>query len=85
MAQIDVLPTALAATAGAVRRAVDEIEPVPAADLGDAGVTAALGSYAQAWSGRALVTAAGEAARSLEGSARAYATVESLLLPQGMR
>ena len=85
MAQIDVLPRALADAAGAVREAVLQVRPVAPSDLGDGGLTAALDVYLGAWSAVPLDDAAEDAARSLLASAHAYADVESLLVPRGVR
>lgn len=84
MAQIDVLPRALSAAARAVRGVVHDVHPLPAADLGHADLSAALGSFVRVWSGDALLTAAEERAHSLNAAAQEYAAVESLLLPRAL-
>lgn len=66
-------------------RAASPEAAVPVADLGHAGLTAALDQYLDAWSPGPLDAAVEQAARSLEASATAYADVEALLLPRVLR
>ena len=84
MTQLDVLPSALAAAARAVRDAAPEAH-VPAADLGNAALTAALVSYLDARSARVLEAQVEDCASSLADSAQAYADVEALLVPRALR
>lgn len=81
---MEVLLTALTAAGRAVRETAPDGQ-VPAPDVGHAELTAALDACLVAWSWGPLVEAVEEAARSLEASAEAYAAVEALLVPRGLR
>ncbi|MCW2681538.1 MAG: hypothetical protein JWM62_2939 [Frankiales bacterium] len=84
MAQIDVLPAALAAAARAVREAAPDAH-VAGADLGDSALTSALVDYLDRQSCAQLLADLEDAAQALVDSAQAYADVEALLLPRVLR
>ena len=86
--QIEVLPRALVAAAGAVRAyGRDADVPLRHAELGSAEVTAALSDYVSRWSraGAELAARVEDCSDALLASAKKYADVESLLVPGSLR